>query len=63
MHSRWFSCLPRFDFKIKHKPRQSNKVADALGRRTSLLTIMRTAIIAFDAIKDPYEMDEDFSEI
>lgn len=63
MHARWFSYLQRFNFTIKHKQGQSNKVADALSRRTSLLTIMRTTITAFDAIKDSYEMDEDFSEV
>lgn len=63
MHARWFSFLQCFDFTTRNIPEQHNKVADALSRRTSLLTIIRTTVTAFDTMKDSYEGDGDFSEL
>ena len=63
MHSRWFSFLQRFEFTIKHRSGASNKVVDALSRKSSLLTVLRVEVVAFEALKELYSTDEDFSEI
>lgn len=57
MHRRWFSYLQRFVFSIKHRLGSSNKVADTLSRRNSVITIMRLKVTSFDEIKDLYESD------
>lgn len=52
MHSRWFSFLQRFEFTIKHRSGVSKKVADALSRKNSLLTVLRVKVVAFDFLKE-----------
>ncbi|CAM8975442.1 unnamed protein product [Rhodiola kirilowii] len=61
-HARWISFLHQFTFVIKHKSGHSNKVADALSRRVSLLTTMHSAVIGFDLLKEQYPTDDDFSD-
>lgn len=63
MHAREISVLQRFNFSIKHKPGQNNKVADALSRRNALTTILRAAVTEFECVKDNYDQDRDFDEI
>ena len=63
MHARWISFLQRFDFVIKHQSGKENKVADALSRKGSLLTILSSEIIAFKHLPDLYEGDTDFKDI
>ena len=62
MHARWVAYIQRFTFSFKHKPEKLNRVADALSRRTGLLTVVRNEIIGFDYLKDLYANDEDFKE-
>lgn len=55
--------LQKFDFIIKHRSGQTNNVADALSRRRTIMTVLRTTVTAFDTIKDTYKEDEDFGEL
>ena len=63
MHARWISFLQRFDFVIKHQSGKENKVADALSRKSSLLTLLSSEVVAFKHLPDLYEEDTDFSEV
>ena len=63
MHARWISFLQMFDFVIKHQSGKENKVADALSRKGSLLTLLSSKIIAFKHLPDLYEEDIDFKDI
>lgn len=44
-HAKWSSYLQEFNFSLKYKTGESNKVADALSRRTLMLTVMSTQIV------------------
>ncbi|KAA0041476.1 serine/threonine-protein kinase TIO-like [Cucumis melo var. makuwa] len=61
MHARWISFLQRFDFVIKHQCGKENKVADALSRKSSLLTLLSMEIEAFKHLPS-LEEDVDFSK-
>lgn len=48
---------------IKHKTGVSNRVADALSRRHSLLAELRVQVPGFDTLTDLYAADPYFSKI
>nr|GMC69232.1 Retrovirus-related Pol polyprotein from transposon RE1 [Ipomoea batatas] len=63
MHARWEAYLEQFTFLLKHKSGATNRVADALSRRRSLLIVMQGEIIGFEVLKEQYAEDEDFNLI
>lgn len=63
MHARWISYIQCFDFTMKHQVGKENKVADALSRKGTLLTIFSAEIVAFNHLPQLYENDEDFEKI
>ncbi|KAA0031955.1 hypothetical protein E6C27_scaffold134G00370 [Cucumis melo var. makuwa] len=63
MHARWISFLQRFDFVIKHQGGKENKVADALSRKSSLLTHLSLEVTAFKHLPDLYKEDPNFADV
>ncbi|XP_050249262.1 uncharacterized protein LOC126696595 [Quercus robur] len=63
MHARWVAYIQRFHFTLKYKSSVTNKVANALSKRASLLTTLYTEVVRFDYLKELYENDEDFGDI
>ena len=59
---KWVEYLQNFTFVIKHKSGVTNKVANALSRRCSLLTKMKVEVLGFDEMKELYDVDPDFPE-
>lgn len=62
-HAKWSSYLQEFNFSLKYKIGESNKVADALSHRTLMLTVMSTQIVGFEELKNQYVTDPYFSSI
>lgn len=62
-HAKWASYLQQFTFCLKHKSGTLNRVADALSRKTNLLTPMKTQVIGFELIKDLLDTDSYFAGI
>ena len=62
-HAAWISYLQQFTFVIKHQSGKSNRVADALSRRHSLLTTMHSTVLGFASFADMYPTDPFFSRI
>ncbi|GJR65739.1 putative nucleotidyltransferase, ribonuclease H [Tanacetum coccineum] len=59
-HGRWLAFLKKFTFVVKHKTGVSNRVADALSRRSSLLVTMQVDVPGIDVIRDMVTVDPYF---
>jgi hypothetical protein len=55
--------VQQFSFIINHKSGALNKVVDALSRKTSLLTTMKSEVIGFELLKDSLPIDPFFGPI
>ncbi|PKU60511.1 hypothetical protein MA16_Dca028643 [Dendrobium catenatum] len=62
MHARWLTFLQRFSFVLKNKSGAQNRVADALSRRTALLTKLQLEAPDLSSIQELYATDDDFAE-
>lgn len=51
-HPYWVSHLEKFSFVLQHKSGLSNKVADVLSRKHSLLTTLSYEISGFDLLSN-----------
>ncbi|XP_022846197.1 uncharacterized protein LOC111368921 [Olea europaea var. sylvestris] len=58
----WHHYL-EFTFTLKHQARNLNRVADALSRRTLLLTTMWTRVVGFEAFPNMYAADPSLGKI
>jgi transposase InsO family protein len=61
--AKWVEYLQEFTFVLKHKAGKDNVVADALSRKTILLTTMKTSVWGFEEFASLYESDSYFSKI
>jgi hypothetical protein len=61
-HVKWFEYMQNFTFVIKHISGSTNKVADALSRKSLLLKEFKVTTLGFEGLKDMYVADQDFSE-
>lgn len=62
-HASWIAFLQQFTFVIKHQSGCSNKVADALSRRHSLLATLHVSVPGFSVFAELYPMDPYFGTI
>ncbi|GJU49514.1 putative reverse transcriptase domain-containing protein, partial [Tanacetum coccineum] len=62
-HRRWLAFLEKFTFVIKHKTDVSNRVSDALSRRSNLLVSMQVDVPGLDVIREQLTLDPYFSNV
>ncbi|GJR05644.1 putative CCCH-type zinc finger family protein, partial [Tanacetum coccineum] len=62
-HARLVEFLQAYTFHIKHKSGVTNKVANALSKRRSFLSIMKVNVHGFEIIKELYKEDKFLSKI
>ncbi|KAE8672957.1 putative Quercetin 3-O-methyltransferase 1 [Hibiscus syriacus] len=62
-HAKWVAYLQEFTFTLRHQAGSLNRVADALSRRTLLLTTMSTKVAGFETFTDMYAADPSFGMI
>ena len=60
---KWVEYLQSFTFVISHKSGVTNRVANALSKRFSLLTKMNVEVLGFDEMKELYDDDPNFYEV
>ena len=63
MHARWSTYIEKFPYKLVHKSRQQNRVADALRRRVALMRTLSLEIEGFETLTELYADDDDFKKV
>ena len=61
-HMKWVEFLQSYTFVLKHRSGKSNRVADALSRRHTLMTKMQIEVVGFNELKTLYAEDPNFAE-
>ncbi|CAA7036124.1 unnamed protein product [Microthlaspi erraticum] len=62
-HASWIAYLQQFTFVIKHQSGRTNKVADALSRRHTLLATSAASVTGFSTFAELYPVDPFFGPI
>lgn len=62
-HASWIAYLQQFTFSIRHQSGKSNRVADALSRLHSVLTVMSSLVAGFSVLADLYPTDKFFGRV
>ena len=63
MHARWSAYIKKFPYKLVHKSRQQNRVADALSRQVALMRTLSLEIVGFKTLMELYADDDDFKKV
>lgn len=63
LHASWIAYLQQFSFVIKHTAGTSNRVADALSRRRSLLAVLHSSVSGLSTFVELYQTDHYFGPI
>ena len=63
MQARWSAYIEKFPYKLVHKSRQQNKVADALGRQVTLMRTLSLEIVGFEILTELYVDNDDFKNV
>ena len=59
-HAKWVEFLQSFTFVLKHISGQSNRVADALSKRSLIIQENQVQVLGFEYLRDLYETNSDF---
>ena len=62
-HASWIAFFQQIMFVIKHQSCRTNKVADALSRRHTLVATLQVSVLGFAVLPDLYESDAYFGTI
>ena len=62
-HVSWMEYLQHYSFVLRHKSGVENKVADALSRQVTLLSMVSTKVIGFEKLRDEYKSCPNFEKV
>jgi hypothetical protein len=61
-HAKWVEFMQNFTFVIKHIVGTTNKVADALSRKSLIVQELQVETLGFEHLKEMYKEDAYFKE-